>query len=123
MYVAGIDNGERWVLMNVVGKQMATRDGRGVHHIFQYDSLHREIEQRTYSDGDPNGQVAVKTVCGENQPQNLSHNLRGRILQIFDQCGLHENDRFDYLGHCVSSSFTPASLTSTPLSSIDSVRR
>lgn len=108
----GMDDGERWTLVDALGKPLVTwdfnqsRDNKGVasdeqrQYYHRYDALHRPIEQwLTVNKNVP--QMIVRTVyadTGGSLPNAQANNLCGHVVQLFDPCGLVQTNKMDFKG-------------------------
>ena len=98
IHQASMEAGERWILNDVTGKPLYAWDSfnREIHSI--YDAARRPVESRLrLGAGVPI--VIGRTVYGEGLPNPEDHNLRTRIVQVFDQAGVLTTDEFDFKGN------------------------
>jgi RHS repeat-associated protein len=93
-----MDAGERWMLNDVTGKPIRAWDSRDHEFRTAYDALRRPIESRLVERG-AGPVVVTRTVYGESQSAPDANNLRGQIVQVFDQAGVVTHDVFDFKGN------------------------
>lgn len=102
IHQASMEAGERWMINDVKGKQIRAWDSRG--HEFQliYDQLRRPIETYLL---EGNGQKALvdRTVYGETLRNPEINNLRGKVIQHYDQAGVATSDVYDFKGNLLRS--------------------
>lgn len=98
-----IDAGTSWTLQNVIGKQVVMWNGRGYRLHQQYDGLHRPTDLHV---DDPNGRhfLAERLLYGEGLPNDLAHNLRGKVFRQFDNAGTVTNEHYDFKGNLLRTS-------------------
>lgn len=103
LYNLGMDDGERWIINDAMGKPLYNWDNR--QHVFraQYDSLHRPIQSFVKKDNQPEINID-KVVYGEDLPNDKHLNLRGRAYKHFDQAGIATNISYDFKGNLLQSS-------------------
>jgi RHS repeat-associated protein len=108
----------RWMLNDVTGKPIRAWDSRD--HILrtEYDPLRRPL--RSFVAGaDPANPskelLSEQLVYGETLPNPEVHNLRGKVVQLFDQTGKITTDKYDFKGNLLLSQRQLAkSVESTP---------
>ena len=100
---ASMEAGERWTLNDVAGKPLYAWDSRGHQVRIVYDKLRRPIESRL-NDGAGPELLVGRTVYGEAQSNPEDKNLRGKVVQVFDQAGVVTSDEYDFKGNLKSSS-------------------
>ncbi|MFL6820990.1 MAG: SpvB/TcaC N-terminal domain-containing protein, partial [Xanthobacteraceae bacterium] len=93
-----MDAGERWMLNDVAGKPIRAWDSRDHEFRTAYDALRRPTESRLV-EGTASPVVVARTVYGESQSTPEANNLRGQIVQVFDQAGVVTHDAFDFKGN------------------------
>lgn len=101
IYTKGMDGGERWMFPGVMNESLYGWDSRNHQFRAVYDDLHRMVEQWLTEDVThpaPEKLLAMN-VYGENQPNDTTMNLRGRLFQIFDQSGLTQTAEYDFKGN------------------------
>ncbi len=102
IHQASMEAGERWMLNDVMGKPLYAWDSRG--HILrtEYDPLRRPL--RIYVIGadsaNPNQELLTeRMVYGEQHPEEVLRNLRGRLYLHLDQAGVVLNELYDFKGN------------------------
>jgi RHS repeat-associated protein len=96
------DAGERWMLADVGGKSLLAFDGLGRRVRTDYDVLRRAIGLYV-RESDDKERLAECTVYGEELPDALARNLRGKPAQLFDAAGAVTNEAFDFKGNLLST--------------------
>jgi RHS repeat-associated protein len=99
------DAGPRWLLHNVMGGPIYTRDARGFETVTRYDALHRPVEVSIEGAMKPK-QVVERIVYGDNLnaeqklqlPNPEKNNLRGQPYLHYDQAGLVSFPRYNCMG-------------------------
>jgi RHS repeat-associated protein len=95
--------GDRVMLSDVAGKGLRGWDARGVEVRYEYDPLRRPLSQAVIEEGgDP--RVVEEIEYGEDQPEAMKLNLRGKTYRHRDTAGLSVNDAFDYKGNVLRNS-------------------
>ncbi|MFQ5757863.1 MAG: RHS repeat-associated core domain-containing protein, partial [Acidiferrobacterales bacterium] len=102
IHQASMEAGERWILNDVAGNPIRAWDSRGHEFRTAYDQLRRPIESRMSEGAGPELLVG-RTVYGETRPTPEAHNLRGQVVQLFDQAGVVTTDPYDFKGNLLSS--------------------
>ena len=95
IHQASMEAGERWMLNDVAGQPIDTWDSRGHQFHTTYDALRRPTES-FLREGAGAELVVSRIVYGENQPNPEAHNLRGKVVQLFDQAGVVTSDEYDF---------------------------
>jgi RHS repeat-associated protein len=107
IHQASMEAGERWVLANAAGESIYAWDSRDHRFHTAYDPLHRPIETSLSEANGPERLIA-RTVYGETLPSPEINNLRGKVVEVFDQAGLVTTDDYDFKGNLRHSSRTLA---------------
>ncbi|MGE4246282.1 MAG: RHS repeat-associated core domain-containing protein, partial [Parvibaculaceae bacterium] len=107
LHQASMDAGERWALLDVMGKLIHAWDGRG--HVFrtEYDALRRHLNSfvKGADPQDPDAEILfAKTEYGEGQPDDAALNLRGNPVRQHDGAGLVTSDAYDFKGNLLRGS-------------------
>jgi RHS repeat-associated protein len=102
IHQASMEGGRRWTLSDVALKTMYTWDSRGHRFRTAYDLLERPTADLLLEDAGPEVLIG-RSVYGESRAGAEAHNLRGRIVEIFDQAGIVVTDRYDFKGNQLSS--------------------
>jgi len=97
-----MEAGERWMLNDVTGKPIRAWDSRDHQFRTTYDALRRPADSflRTSVSGE---QLIGRTVYGETRTNPETNNLRGKVVQLFDQAGIVTSDDYDFKGNLLSS--------------------
>ncbi|KYC35940.1 toxin [Scytonema hofmannii PCC 7110] len=101
IHQVSMDAGERWILNDVMGKSIYGWDSRGhrLHH--QYDALRRPTRLYVYKNLVT--RLAEQIVYGEEQPNDIQLNLRGKAYQQFDGAGIVTSENYDFKGNLLSA--------------------
>ena len=105
VYQSSMDAGQRWLLINIVGNPLRTRDERNHEFQYFYDILHRPVQSKVIG-GDgatPLDNIFDRYFYGEAEPNPELKNLRGRILKHYDTGGLLETPAYTFKGHPLST--------------------
>jgi RHS repeat-associated protein len=102
IHQASMEAGERWMLNDVEGNPIRAWDDRNHQFRTAYDQLRRPTESYLSEDAGAE-MLAERTVYGEIQPNPEANNLRGQVVQLFDQAGAVTNDDYDFKGNLLSS--------------------
>jgi RHS repeat-associated protein len=114
LHQASMEAGERWMLNDVAGKPLYAWDGRDHRFHTTYDPLHRPTD--SFLKEGPGAEIRVgRSVYGETQPNPEVHNLRGKLVQVFDQAGVVTSDEYDFKGNLLRSQRQLAHAYSTTL--------
>jgi RHS repeat-associated protein len=98
-----MESGERWVLLEVTGKPIYAWDSRGQRFHTAYDVL-RRVTGSFHMVGTSDEQQLGKTTYGESMPDPEVANLRGKMVNCFDQAGVVSVVSYDFKGNVLSSS-------------------
>jgi RHS repeat-associated protein len=102
IHQVSMDAGERWMLNDVTGKPIRAWDSRGHECRSFYDQLRRPIE--SYMRQGAGLELMVgHTVHGETRLNPEADNLRGKVVQQFDQAGVVTSDAYDFKGNALRS--------------------
>ncbi|MEP0883709.1 FG-GAP-like repeat-containing protein [Trichocoleus sp. ST-U3] len=101
IHQVSMDAGERWMLNDVMGKPIYGWDSRGhrLHH--QYDAVRRPTN--LYVNKDAVERTAERVIYGEDQPNDIQLNLRGKAYQQMDGAGIVTNESYDFKGNLLSA--------------------
>jgi RHS repeat-associated protein len=107
IHQASMEAGERWMLNDVAGKPIHAWDSR--NHAFHttYDPLRRPVNTSLVEGAGPELLIG-RAVYGETHPAPENNNLRGKVVQRFDQAGVVTSDQYDFKGNLQRSSRTLA---------------
>jgi RHS repeat-associated protein len=100
IHQSSMEAGERWLLNDVAGKPIRAWDSRDHEFSTRYDVLRRPTES-FLRESDGAKLLVGRTVYGETQVSPETNNLRGRVIQIFDQAGVVTSDAYDFKGNPV----------------------
>jgi RHS repeat-associated protein len=102
LHQASMEAGERWMLSDVTGKPIRAWDSRQHQFRTVYDPLRRPTV--SFLREGANAELLVgRTVYGETRPDPTANNLRGRVIQVFDQAGVVTTDDYDFKGNLLRS--------------------
>jgi hypothetical protein len=96
-----VDEGERWMLKNVVGKDFIAWNSHDLRLRSVYDPLHRPSDLHPREGAGP--ELLERVVYGETQPDSGIRNQRQRVVQVFDQAGVVNNNDYDSKGNLLHS--------------------
>jgi RHS repeat-associated protein len=93
-----MEAGERWMLKDVVGKPLYAWDSRNLRFRTAYDQLRRPTDS-FLREGLGAEMVVGRSIYGESRPNPEATNLRGKVVQLFDQAGVVTSDDYDFKGN------------------------
>jgi RHS repeat-associated protein len=100
-YQHSMDGGDRWMLADVMGKPMRLWDSRGNVFSYSYDALHRPLKMIVNKG---QGDLAFEQYeYGENAPDALLKNLKGKLYKHYDTAGVLTNAVYDFKGNLLTS--------------------
>ncbi len=99
---ASMEAGERWMLNDVAGNPLYAWDSRDHQFRTAYDRLRRPTDSFLREGAGVELHVG-RTVYGETRPNPEARNLRGKVVQLFDQAGVITSDDYDFKGNLLSS--------------------
>ena len=102
IHQASMEAGERWMLNDVASKPLYAWDSRGHQFRTAHDQLRRPTESYLREGAGPELLVG-RTVYGETRPNPEASNLRGQLVQLFDQAGVVTSDEYDFKGNLLRS--------------------
>jgi RHS repeat-associated protein len=102
MHQASMEAGERWMLNDVAGQPLYGWDSRDHRSRIVYDGLRRPKESYL-REGAGTELLVGRTVYGETRPNPETNNLRGKVVQLFDQAGVVTSDDYDFKGNLLAS--------------------
>ena len=102
IHQSSMEAGERWVLNDATGKPIRAWDSRGHAFRTDYDALHRPL--RVFVTGADATQpelelLTERMLYGEQHPQALARNLRGRLYLHLDPAGVVTSEAHDFKGN------------------------
>ncbi len=105
-YTRDMDSGERWSLNDVSGKRLYFWDSKLQTFHSIYDVLRRSIGETVLRSGALQPLLYEQSIYGEGQGSDKLLNLRGRLFQHFEPCGLRAQSAYDFKGNPLTQSFT-----------------
>ena len=114
IHQASMEAGERWMLNDVVGKSLYAWDSRDHRFHSAYDALRRPTDVHL-REGAGAELLIGRTVYGESRLNPEANNLRGKVVQLFDQAGVVTSDNYDFKGNLLRSQRQLAHAYSTTL--------
>ncbi|SFN35999.1 RHS repeat-associated core domain-containing protein [Nitrosospira briensis] len=102
IHQASMEAGEHWVLNDVAGNAIYAWDSRDHRFHTVYDPLRRPMDS-FLQEGEGTELLVGHTTYGETQPDPESGNLRGKVVQFFDQAGIVTTDEYDFKGNALRS--------------------
>ena len=104
IHQASMDAGDRWMLADISGNVIRGWDSRRHTFITQYDTLRRPIksyvlEPESIDPNDVSSTLVERIVYGEQHPEDILFNLRGKIYLHLDQAGVVRNETYDFKGN------------------------
>jgi RHS repeat-associated protein len=109
-----MEAGARWMLNDVAGRPLYAWDSRDHRFRSEYDVLRRPTDS-LLQEGASAELLIGRTVYGEIKPNPEASNLRGKVLQLFDQAGVVTSDVYDFKGNLLRSQRQLAQAYSTTL--------
>jgi RHS repeat-associated protein len=103
VHQASMDAGERWMLNDVTGKPVYAWDSRNQQFRTGYDPLRRPTDAFLQEGTNPE-QLIGGTVYGESRANPDANNLRGKVVEVFDQAGVATTDHYDFKGNLLRNS-------------------
>ena len=101
IHQASMEAGERWLLHDVTGQPIYAWDSRGHQFRTTYDALRRPLDVVLRAGAGPTLLIS-RTVYGESQPNPEAHNLRGQVVQHYDQAGVGISQAYDFKGNLLA---------------------
>lgn len=112
VYQSGMDNGQRWLLTNVIGNPLRTWDERFHEFQYFYDEAHRPIHSKVIGgDGIALNHIFERIIYGEslltgirtdsnrfNEVALQNDNVFGQVIKLYDTGGLIDTPVFDFKG-------------------------
>lgn len=98
IHQASMEAGKRWSLSDVAGKPLYTWGSRGHRFRSVFDVLQRPTEAFLLQAGGPEVLLG-RSIYGESRPKPEANNLRGKLVELFDQAGVITSDRYDFKGN------------------------
>ena len=104
---ASMEAGERWMLTDVAGNPLYSWDSRDHQFRITYDPLRRATDS-SLREGTGAELLVGRNIYGETRPNPETNNLRGKVVQLFDQAGVVTSEEFDFKGNPLRSVRTVA---------------
>ena len=101
--IRSMDGGDENSLLDAMGNLVYSWKSRVIWFKFAYDALGRQTEEWKRLPGNQKILLAKKTY-GEAESDGKAKNLRGQLIAVFDQAGVHRSLDFDFKGNCIRSS-------------------
>jgi RHS repeat-associated protein len=98
IHQASMEAGKRWMLNDVMGKPIRAWDSRDHQFRTAYDQLRRPTDS-FLREGAGAEMVVERNIYGESRPNPEATNLRGKVVQLFDQAGVVTSDDYDFKGN------------------------
>ncbi|MGH8646446.1 MAG: RHS repeat-associated core domain-containing protein [Gammaproteobacteria bacterium] len=102
VHQASMEAGARWMLNDVAGKSLYAWDSRDHQFRAAYDQLRRPTDS-FLREGPGAERVVGRSIYGESRPNPEASNLRGKVVQLFDQAGVVASDEYDFKGNLLRS--------------------
>ncbi|OUL61972.1 SpvB/TcaC N-terminal domain-containing protein [Flavobacterium sp. AJR] len=108
VYQQSMDAGQRWLLINILGKPLRTWDERNHEFQYFYDTLQRPLYNKILGgDGDVSlNHIFDKIIYGETQPNAQLKNLKGQVWKHYDTAGVMETPSYNFQGKPTSTKRT-----------------
>jgi RHS repeat-associated protein len=102
IHQTGMEAGDLWSLNDVTGHSIREWDSRGHSSRAAYDRL-RRLTHFHLREGAAAELLVERNAYGEAQPNPETNNLRGKVVQVFDQAGVVTNNEYDFKGNLLGS--------------------
>ena len=103
VHQASMEAGERRTLNDAAGKSLRTWDSRNHQFRTAYDPLRRPTDLLSVKAQVPELVRWGAPSMAKRAPTRRPANLRGRVVQLFDQAGVVTSDDYDFKGNLLSS--------------------
>jgi hypothetical protein len=100
VHQASMEAGKCWILNDAINNPMLAWDDRNRGYRTGYDALRRPIAS-LFREGGGVERVVGRTVYGEIGATPEAKNLRGRVMQVFDQAGADAVSDYDFKGNAL----------------------
>jgi RHS repeat-associated protein len=97
IHQASMEAGEHWTLSDVAGNVLYDWDSRGHRLRSVYDPLRRPTDTFLSEGAGPELRVG-RRIYGESRPDPEARNLRGQVVEQFDQAGVVTSDEYEFKG-------------------------
>ncbi len=102
VHQGSMEAGERRMLNDAAGKPLYAWDSRDHRFRTAYDPLRRATDS-FLREGARAEIVVGRSIYGETRPNPEASNLRGKVVQLFDQAGVVTSDAYDFKGNLLRS--------------------
>ena len=102
VHQTSLEAGGRWLLNDVAGKPIYAWDSRNHRRRTAYDPLRRPTHS-FLREGLGAEWVVGRSIYGETRANPEARNLRGKVVQLFDQAGIVTSDDYDFKGNLLGS--------------------
>ncbi|WP_407562916.1 SpvB/TcaC N-terminal domain-containing protein [Streptomyces sp. 184] len=102
-HTVGADAGERWSLVDVLGKPVRGWDGRGGEMWWGYDELRRPAHSSATAPGEETERLRVRYYYGESLADGRARNLLTRLCLVFDGAGAVRTEDVDFKGNVLAT--------------------
>jgi len=103
LYSLSMDAGERWSIMDVMGRPLRGFDSRGNVFRYEFDKLHRPV--KTFIKPGTAAEINIeKVIYGEGATNDKANNLRGQVYRHFDGSGITTTGMFDFKSNPLQTS-------------------
>ncbi len=103
IHQASMEAGERWMLNDVAGKPICAWDSRDHQFRTAYDPLRRPTNAFLREGAGAGAADRAHASMARAGPTRRRNNLRGKVVQLFDQAGVVTSDEYDFKGNLLSS--------------------
>jgi RHS repeat-associated protein len=107
IHQASMEAGERWTLNDATGQPIRAWDSRGHAFRTEYDALRRPLLSFVQGADPQNPSTEIlfeKIEYGEERPNDIQLNLRGKPFRQYDSAGVMTNEAYDFKGNLLRSS-------------------
>jgi RHS repeat-associated protein len=100
-----IDAGTKQVVLNAVGNPIEGHDAKGAVVLHKYDVLNRPTHLWACDKMNDTVTLREKLLYGDDTtvPDSLTHNLRGKLYQHYDEAGVVTVANYDFKGNVLES--------------------
>ncbi len=102
IHQTNMEGGARWMLNDVAGKPLYAWDNRDHRFRSIYDPLRRPTDS-FLREGAVDELLVGRSVYGETRTNPEASNMRGKVVQLFDQAGVVSSDEYDFKGNLLRS--------------------
>lgn len=99
-----MDGGDRWLLLDVMGKSLRLWDSRQQLFSYEYDALHRPLNIIVNTGA--GALLFEQCQYGENVTDDKKNNLRGKLYNHYDTAGKVTNVAYDFKANLLGSTRT-----------------